>query len=31
LTTDYDFIYDLEPEKLYIPNNSFTPLPLNKQ
>ena len=31
LTTDYDFIYDLEPENLYVPDNSFVTLPLNKQ
>jgi hypothetical protein len=31
LTTDYKFLYELEPEKLYVPDNSFVPLPLNKR
>lgn len=31
LTTDYNFIYDLEPEKIYVPDNSFVTLPLNKR
>lgn len=29
LTTDYDFLYELDPEQLYVPNNSFVELPLN--
>jgi hypothetical protein len=31
LTADYEFINELDPEQLYVPDNSFVPLSLNKR
>lgn len=31
LTIDFEFLETLDAESLYVPNNSFIPLPLNKQ
>lgn len=29
ITTDYEYVYDLQPEQLYVPDNSFCQTPLN--